>query len=151
MVHALQEAWRVLVPRGLLIDLRPISVDVPLEIITPAGYESAGLLDLSPGIKYDIAADDALQVILRDESFKELQVENFDSAYYWNTIPEMKAYMDDKWKDDLIIPDAVLQQAQLLFDRHLDQGRVRLRLRMKLGEFEKHFSKFEKRWNSKIG
>jgi len=137
MVHALQEAQRVLIPRGLLIDLRPISVDVPLEILTPAGYESAGLLDMSPGIKYDIAADNTFQVAIHDGNFNELLVDYLDYAYYWDTITEMKAYMDEKWKDDLIIPEAVLQQSQFLFDRHPDQSRVCLRLRMKLGKLEK--------------
>ena len=33
MVHALREAWRVLVPGGCLIDLRPLAKDPPLEVI----------------------------------------------------------------------------------------------------------------------
>ena len=137
MVHALQEAWRVLVPRGLLIDLRPIAFDAPLEVVTPGGCESAGPVDMSPQVKYDLTADHALQVVLHAAPLTKLQVEYFDSAYYWNALPEMIAYIDDKWQDDLIIPDSVLQQAQLLFDRHPAQSRLRLRFRMKLAKFEK--------------
>ena len=33
MVHALNEAWRVLVDHGIMIDVRPLCVDVPLEIV----------------------------------------------------------------------------------------------------------------------
>ena len=137
MVHALQEARRVLVPRGIFIDLRPICIDAPLEIMTSTGCAFAGFVDQSPNIPDDIAADNAIQVILRDNLFKEMQVDYFDFAYYWNTVTEMKAFMDDNWKDDIILPDGVLQQVHLLFDQNRDQGRVRLRIRKRLAKFEK--------------
>ena len=34
MVHALREAWRVLVVDGSLIDLRPVAINPALEVVT---------------------------------------------------------------------------------------------------------------------
>ena len=39
MVHALKEAYRILAPQGIMIDVRPLSVDVPLEIIYEGGSD----------------------------------------------------------------------------------------------------------------
>jgi hypothetical protein len=46
MVHALRESWRVLVPGGSLIDLRPLSASSPVQVVTgnkivPAGKNEA--------------------------------------------------------------------------------------------------------------
>jgi len=138
MVHALREARRVLVPRGILIDLRPININAPLEIVTPTSCFPAGMVDMGFNIADDIAADNAFQDTLRAGSLTEIQADYFDFAYYWNTVVEMKADMDDRWKDDAVISDSVLHQAHLLFDQYRDQGRVRLRIRKKLIKYEKH-------------
>lgn len=137
MVHALQEARRVLVPQGILIDLRPVCVDVPIEIVLQEGCESAGLVDMSPEIEHDIAADNAIHVLIGSGVLKELKMEYFDFAYYWNTVKDMKADIDERWKNDVILLDEVVQQAQILFRKHNADGRVRIRVRMKLAKFEK--------------
>ncbi len=64
MVHALQEAWRVLLPNGIMIDLRPRSDNMPLEILHKDGIDSAGLVDMSPGLADDQAADEAIATLL---------------------------------------------------------------------------------------
>ena len=137
MVHALYEAWRVLVPQGILFDLRPLSNDMPLEILFSGGCESAGLVDLSPDIEHDIAADQAINIAVSEGIFKELKSEVFDYRYYWNNVEEMKADLDEEWKDDVILPDEVLQRAFFLFNNHPGQSRVRFPLQMKLGKFVK--------------
>jgi hypothetical protein len=140
MVHALQEARRVLVSHGTLIDLRPYCVEGPLEIITSSGCEAAGLVDMSLSHDHDIAADNAIQTVLQEEVFKEMKKEFFDFAFYWESVDDMKADMDDRWKEDVILADEVLQQAHLLFDRTFEPARVRLRMQMKLTNFEKHIT-----------
>jgi hypothetical protein len=137
MVHALQEAWRVLVSRGILIDLRPLCVDVPLEIVTPSGSESAGFVDMSPEIAKDISSDAAIQAVVRDGLYKKMKQEYFDFAYYWNTFREFKADLDERWKDEIILPDEVLKQARTLFKKHQDAARVRIRICMTLAKFTK--------------
>lgn len=137
MVHALKEAWRVLVSRGTLVDLRPLCIDVPLEILSPSGNESAGLVDMSPEIDQDIAADAATQAVVRDGFYKELKREIFDFAYYWNTVREFKADLDESWKDEVILPVEVLKLARAMYKKHRDGARVRIRIRMMLTKFMK--------------
>lgn len=108
MVHALKKAYRIFAPRGIMIDVRPLSVDVPLEIICQGGMESAGMIDMSPDIGLDIAADKAIESVHRERLYKELFTESFDFVYYWQTIKDMEEVFKEFWKDDVNVPDEVL-------------------------------------------
>ncbi len=133
MVHALQEALRVLDPHGTLVDVRPICVDAPLEILSSRRTEIAGLVDMSPDIDDDIAADSAIKEALG--ALKQVTLDYFDFAYYWNTVDEMKADFEERWKEDAILPEAVLEKAHSFYQSHRPSPRVRLRIRMKLAAF----------------
>jgi hypothetical protein len=137
MVHALKEVWRVLVPRGTLIDLRPLCVDVPLEILTPTGNESAGLVDMSPDIDKDISAEAATKEVVRDGFYKKIKQETFGFAYYWSTIRALKTDLDENWKDDVILPGEVLRLARALFKKHKNTAQIRIKIRMLLGKYRK--------------
>jgi len=137
MVHALKEAHRVLVPQGIIVDVRPLSVDVPLEILYKGDRESAGMIDTSPDIELDIAADNAIESILIGRIFVESSKEYFDFAYYWKTIHEMEEDLEEFWKDDVILPEAVIQQAHKLINKQRQQTQIRVGLQMKLGKYEK--------------
>jgi hypothetical protein len=137
MVHALKEAHRVLVPQGIMIDVRPLSVDVPLEIIYKDGRESAGMIDMSPDLELDKAADQAIESVVKDRIYKEHDKEYFDFAYYWKTIKDMQDDLEEFWKDDVILPQGVIQQAGLLFSKQRLQTRIRIGVQMKLGKYEK--------------
>jgi hypothetical protein len=137
MVHALKEAWRVLTPRGIMIDVRPLSVDTPLHIIFKARNEFAGFMDLSPGIEHDIAADRAVEEVLKNEMYKEIIEERFELAYYWKTVKGMVADIRKRWKDDVNIDENLIQHAYELFRKHRPVAQVRLLLQMKLVKYEK--------------
>jgi hypothetical protein len=135
MVHALSEARRLLAPAGTLIDLRPLCVDVPLEIVSPSGSQSAGLVDLSPDIEDDIAADNTFQEAVAGGNLKQVRLETFDFAYYWDTLREMKTDFEENWKDEAILREEVLRQARRLFRSHRPRPRLRLRIRMQLAAY----------------
>jgi hypothetical protein len=137
MVHALKEAYRVLSPQGIMIDVRPLSVDVPLEIIYEGGSDSAGMLDLSPDLKLDIAADRAIESVLGDGLYQESFTERFDFAYYWKTLNDIEEDLQEFWKDDVNVPDGVLQQACILFKKRRPQTRIRVGVQMKLSKYIK--------------
>jgi hypothetical protein len=138
MVHALNEAWRVLTPRGIMIDVRPLSVDSPLDIVFKGNNEAAGIMDMSPGVEHDVAADHAIEEVVNHEIFKELMAEQFQLAYYWKTVRGMVADIRERWKDDVILEENVIQRAYKLFRRHRPGTQVRLLLQMKLTKYEKH-------------
>lgn len=131
MVHALQEAWRVLVPQGILVDLRPYTFDAPLEIVFKDRAKPAGLVDASLGRAHDQAADKAFGFCVRKGIFKELKSEYFNDAYYWKSVKGMVGDVNKRWKDDVLIPQDVLYQAFLLYKKHPTRSRVRLWIRMK--------------------
>ena len=95
MVHALKEVWRVLKPGGVLIDLRPISVDVPLFILTTTGWKSAGLPDQSPDRIHDLAANRTIRNVVNDGLFIRLKQEYFDTKYYWKNLKELKSDVEN--------------------------------------------------------
>ena len=136
MVHALKEAWRVLVPHGIMIDVRPLCVDVPLEIAFKGGSESAGIVDLSPDIARDIAADQAIDSVIVERIYEEAMVEYFDFAYYWKTFKDMEEDLEANWKDEIVIPEEVWRRAHKLFKKQRPQTRIRVGVRMKLGIYE---------------
>ncbi len=137
MVHALHEAWRVLLPRGILIDLRPLCADAPLEIVFAGGCALAGQVDMRPDIAHEIAADQAIETVVRDGIFKKLQLDLFDFAYYWEAVEDMLADMDEYWQGEVILRAGVIRRARAFFKKYQPQARVRLRMPMKLEKFVK--------------
>jgi hypothetical protein len=137
MVHALKEAWRVLRTGGVLVDLRPISVDVPLLIRTVAGWKSAGIPDQSPDRLHDVAADLALRLVVYDGLFIRVKRKYFEVNNYWNTLKDLKEDVDDRWKDDIILSKEIWQQARHLFKNGSGRRRVRFPFRKKIGVYQK--------------
>ena len=96
------------------------------------------MLDLSPDIQRDINSGRAIETILTAGIFKEEKVEFFDFAYYWNTLEEMLADVEENWKDEIVIPEAVLGRAQALLKKSRSKPKICFKVRMKLGVYEKH-------------
>jgi hypothetical protein len=137
MVHALKEAWRVLVAQGIMMDIRPLSIDTPLEVVYGEQRELAGKVDMSPGLKYDIAADQAISTVLKDGIYKELNIEYFDYVYYWKTFHGMMADFEERWKDEIILSKEVIEKAKRLYKEKRPNVMLRLGMRMKAGKYEK--------------
>jgi uncharacterized protein YeeX (DUF496 family) len=137
MVHALEETCRVLKPDGILIDLRPISVDVPLLILTASGWKSAGIPDQSPDRVHDLAADHALRIVLQDGLFTRVKRKYFDVNNYWNSLKALKEDIEDRWKDDVIVSTEIWQEARILFKNGSGQKRVRFPFRKKISVYQK--------------
>ncbi len=137
MVHALKEAHRVLVPQGIMVEVRPLSVNVPLEIVYAGGSESAGIVDMSPGVGKDQCVDRAIESVILDRMYIESKVEYFDFTYNWKTIKGMEDDLEENWKDEVVIPEEVIKQAHVLFDKWRPQSQLRVAARMKMGKYEK--------------
>ncbi len=137
MVHALKEAWRVLVPKGMMIDVRPLSVDVPLEVATTNGKEQAGMVDLSPGLQYDDAADQAIEQVLTEGLYSQLSNETFDFVYCWHTYHGMVVDFEERWEGEIIVAKEVLENARQLYRRKLPGTRLLLPMKMKLTIYTK--------------
>lgn len=137
MVHALEESWRVLVPRGQLIDLRPRSTDSPFEVIFPKEVKVAGLVDWSLDLEADIAADQALEAIIQAGAFKVKERTFFDFSYYWDSIDAAVAYVREEWEGNAQLPKKVIKRARDLQASSRVQSRVRIPVRLQLTSLEK--------------
>ena len=137
MVHALNEAGRVLVSEGILIDLRPYCVEAPLEVVFERSIEPAGLVDMSSNSPDDLAADQAVAAVVGTGDLEKLKSEYFDYPYYWASVKELLVDLNGQWKDDVVIPQVVLQKASALLKKDPARARLRIRMRAKLDVYEK--------------
>jgi hypothetical protein len=137
MVYALKEAWRILSFHGVMIDLRPLCHDAPLDILFNEEKEYVGVVDMSPDFDAVTAADRAIEETVSEGYFRELTAERFEIAYYWDTVRGMMADIRKRWKDDVIIDERVIQRAYELFRKHRGRKKVRMVLEMKLVKYEK--------------
>lgn len=137
MVHALREIWRVLAPEGVLIDLRPLSAGWPVEVVVGQQAAVAGLVDDSPGVPLDTAANESLEQAAREGLFAREREGSFKYLWYWDTPDEMKAYLEENWAPDAILPDEVLAEARRLINKAGEGGRARVRLHMIISAWRK--------------
>ena len=139
MVHALQEIHRALVPRGVLIDLRPLSNNWPLEVIVDGQASFAGPVDDSPAIPDDEAANSALAQIGRDGWFIREREGTFDFLWYWDSLAEMESGFasDPSWVGFVSLPAETAARAQALSASVRHEARVRLRLHMHIARWRK--------------
>lgn len=96
MVHALMEIWRVLVPGGFLIDLRPFHDKPPLESLVGEGVTPVGYIDASAEVYKDHAANAAIERMIEAELFILEQNDSFELRTYWDTSEAFLDYMDNR-------------------------------------------------------
>ncbi len=137
MVHALKEAWRVLAPAGVMVDVRPLSQIIPLEVAYEDKRELAGMADNTPDRAYDLAADEAIGSVVSEGKFSLQSLETFDFVYYWKTYHGMVRDFADRWEGEIVVTQEVLENARKLYRRHRPIARMRLPMPMKLGKYRK--------------
>jgi hypothetical protein len=137
MVHALRETWRVLVPRGHLLDLRPRASNWPLEVVADGQVMLAGKVDNALFVPDDSAAESAIQCSVREGLYSLEQHVAFECASYWNTLDAMVTYQAESVNPSLTLPDDVLAKARELTATAHQPSKVRIRLSMDLVRYRK--------------
>ena len=96
MVDALSEAWRILVPQGTLLDLRPRSATYPIYVLTLARRFHVADFDGRGSENEDAASDAAMQKVVEDGWFARLSEKQFDIEICWDTVREMESHARDE-------------------------------------------------------
>lgn len=100
MVHALSEIRRVLVPNGILIDLRPILSNWPIEVVSTREIRATGhVQDLPLGLGDDEAANRSIAQAEQNRWFAREAEEFFPFCYTWDSPSAVEEWITDEWHD----------------------------------------------------
>lgn len=123
MVHALQEASRVVVPAGLILDLRPMSATYPLELVTAAAAVPAGEIPAYGAAESDQACEEAVQHALRSGWFKVTASTRFELEFYCDNDAELRSELEGYRRTK----QARMNYAEIESRRRDLQARIRFR------------------------
>jgi hypothetical protein len=96
MVHALEEARRVLVTSGKLLDLRPLASKPAIEVATPGGAVQVGVVDDSADVPDDTAVHRAMRQVVDRGWLVAHQEFQYHTEHYWDTVTELAAFIDTR-------------------------------------------------------
>jgi hypothetical protein len=94
MVDALQEVCQVVVPGGIVVDLRPMSGRYRLEVVTDAVATAVAEIEAYEAQDDDNAADAAVEHAVARGWLLPGGGVQFDFEFYWDTVVEMKAFAE---------------------------------------------------------
>jgi hypothetical protein len=137
MVHALEQARRVLVPQGILLDLRPYGWQAPLEFLHGGRTQPIAMLDTSSDWPDSLAADRAFESAVQVGLFQPSHTESFDQAYYWDSVADLLVDYNEKWKGDIKLPRSAVRKAARMYQEVSTPARLRIRFPVKLGVYKK--------------
>lgn len=138
MVDALAEIRRVLVPGGILLDVRPLAAAWPVEVACAASSREVGrLIDLPEALADDEASEAAMAEVEARGWFRLESREHFWYDYYWDRPSEMKEFIETEWDDFERLDEAVLQAAQSAWASADAEARLRIRIRIHLAGWTK--------------
>ena len=131
MVHALSEIWRVLVPDGILLDLRPLSGRLPIEIVSARAIREVGhLQDLEDCLRDDEAANHAMAQAEGQGWFIRQAEDSFPFVYSWDTPSEMEEWIETEWQDYTRLDDESKQAALSAWASADADARVQVKVKM---------------------
>ena len=123
-------------PGGTLLDLRPLSLDSPVDVVADGRIEHSGMVDMSADLPDDWASDEAIEAAVRAGVFVPIQVRKFEFSYYWSSLEGMREYTQERW-DTAVFPPEVLQRTQALMEELGPSARIRITLPMHLATYNR--------------
>lgn len=131
MVHALGEIQRVLVPDGILIDLRPLCDRWSIEVVSGRETRQTGrVTDLPLGLDDDEAANQAMREAETNGWFKREGGEFFPIHYIWDTASDMEKWVDEEWEELIGLDEEVKRATRSAWALGDADSRVRVRVKM---------------------
>jgi hypothetical protein len=133
MVHALQETRRVLKPDGILIDIRPLNGEWPIEVVSTRGSKETGRVDdLPEPLNADRASNEAMNEVESRGWFRREQEELFPFFYSWDTPSEMEQFIAEDWSDFITLGEASKWATRSAWATGDADSRVRVRVKISI-------------------
>ena len=137
-MHALSEIRRVLVPDGVLIDLRPILDRWPIEVASARGVQETGYFQDSPiGTADDEAANQSIALTATNGWFVREQEEFFPFYYSWDTPSEMEEWKETEWHDFLGLEEETKRATRSAWALGDADSQVRVRVKLLITRWRK--------------
>ena len=138
MVHALDEIHRVLVPNGILLDIRPLAERWRIEVVSARGSSQTGRVDDLPDqVNADIASNEAMRQAESRGWFRREQEELFPFFYWWDTPREMEEFIADDWFDFIGLSEEAKQTTRSAWALGDADSRVRVRVNVLISKWRK--------------
>src|SRR5512135_1145004 len=136
MVHALREAYRVLKPDGILIDLRPAAEHRRLGLGAGRRWRVVG--PLHEILDQDHAANSAIAQVVREGYFQEEERKQFLLDRVMDTVAEFHDWLADfNQRRDLLAPAPLLKRLEQRLSRLHEPEKITVRGHMTLGILKK--------------
>lgn len=131
MVHALGEIRRILIPHGVLVDLRPVLDRWPIEVVSAGEVRATGRMqDFPAGLADDEAARGAMAQAQQAGWFAREREDFFSYDYLWDTPREMEEWIADEWHDFIGLEEESRQATRSAWALGEADAQVRLRVKM---------------------
>ena len=131
MVHALEEVRRVLVPGGILSDIRPFADGWQVEAASANEIKETGRVDdLPESVSADIASNQAMQEVESRGWFRREQEEFFPFFYSWDTPSEFEEFVAEDWSDFIGLSEEVKKDTRAAWAIGDADSRVRVRVKI---------------------
>jgi hypothetical protein len=138
MVDALSEIRRVLVPNGILIDMRPLAERWQVEVVSSRGVTESGRVDdLPEQVSGDVASNKAMQEVETRGWFMRDSEEFFPFFYSWDTPSEMEEFVDDDWADFIGLSEEDRGSTRSAWAVGNADSRVRVRVKILIARWKK--------------
>jgi len=140
MVHALGDIHRILVPNGILIDLRPIADSWAIEVYSARETRVTGhVTDLPLGLEDDEAANQAMRDAESNGWFTRENETFFSLNYVWDTANSMEQWIDEEWTNFIGLGDEARRATRSAWALGDGDSRVRVRAKMLITRWEKTY------------
>ena len=131
MVHALEEARRVLMPGGTLIDIRPLNERWNIEVVSERGFKETGRMDDLPDpLNADRASNEAMREVELRGWFQREQEQFFPFFYSWDTPSEMEEFIAEDWADFIQLGDPAKMATRAAWASAQAEARVQVRVQV---------------------
>jgi hypothetical protein len=138
MVHALSEIRRVLVPNGILLDLRPILSNWPVEIVSGRETRETGRIQGLPlGLADDEAANQSITQAEQEGWFTREAEEFFLYYYSWDSPSEMEEWVAEEWQDFIQLDEESKRATRSTWALGDADSRVRIGVKMLITRWKK--------------